>query len=297
MRSRLLQPGRLAALWLLAFLCPLPVQAWNATGHRLTAAIAWEEMTPAARTQVTELLLLHPEAKIWETRWREYYPGILFAEAASWADELRQQAKLSGMADDAAHRDWHYLDWPLGVPRNQARRGQLLTQLERQAGIVANAEASPEDRAVALAWLIHLTGDAHQPLHNATWRIGDRWSDGGNGYVVIDPANARMPETNLHRFWDDLPGPPWVRGRRLHERVSLLRQWLPSTQVTQGTPVDWIEESHSLAASQVLPESPPPFTITPDYRKRSEELADRRIAEAGIRLGRWMNRLLGQVKR
>ena len=271
--------------------------AWNAAGHRLSAAIAWEELTPTVRSQVTNLLGAHPEADSWTKRWREPYAGILFSEASTWPDELRKSSPSDESEDHANHRDWHYIDWPVGVPRTQSRRGQLLIQLEQQARIVGDHGAPPKERAVALAWLIHLTGDAHQPLHSATWQINGRWTDGGNGHAVIDPDNPRLTETNLHRFWDDLPGPPWIRGKRLHERVTLMRQWRPSSQIQQGSPIDWVEESHALAMKDVVPTSPPPFTITADYRKRAEELADRRIVESAVRLGRWLNLLLSQEKR
>ena len=40
---------RLLLPLLLALAAPLPAEAWNAAGHRLSAAVAWAEMSPATR--------------------------------------------------------------------------------------------------------------------------------------------------------------------------------------------------------------------------------------------------------
>ena len=55
-------------------------------------------------------------------------------------------------------------------------------------------------RAIHLAWIFHLVGDVHQPLHAAS-RVTDRRDEregdrGGNGFG-LDEWNR-----NLHAFWD-----------------------------------------------------------------------------------------------
>ena len=44
-------------------LIALPLQAWNATGHRIVAAIAYDHLTAKARARVDELLRQHPDLK------------------------------------------------------------------------------------------------------------------------------------------------------------------------------------------------------------------------------------------
>src|SRR5205814_8107842 len=67
-----------------------------------------------------------------------------------------------------------------------------------------NPDVSSADKAVALAWLEHLVGDIHQPLHacsrfSPAYPKGDR---GGNLFMVKYHGNI----TNLHLFWDELLG-------------------------------------------------------------------------------------------
>jgi len=40
----------------------------------------------------------------------------------------------------------------------------ILTALAENEGVVKN-ENDPEPKAITLAWLFHLVGDIHQPLH------------------------------------------------------------------------------------------------------------------------------------
>ena len=42
----------------------------------------------------------------------------------------------------------------------------ILTALAENENVVKN-EGDPERKAIALAWLFHLVGDIHQPLHTA----------------------------------------------------------------------------------------------------------------------------------
>ena len=51
------------ALLLLALPLQAPLQAWNATGHRIVSAIAYDRLSPRARDRVDELLSQHPDFK------------------------------------------------------------------------------------------------------------------------------------------------------------------------------------------------------------------------------------------
>ena len=77
----------------------------------------------------------------------------------------------------------------------------ILTAMVENQRIVAT-ENNPERKAVALAWLFHLVGDVHQPLHAAQlftteYPQGDR---GGNE-ICVRVTQAGQP-MDLHRFGD-----------------------------------------------------------------------------------------------
>ena len=68
-----------------------------------------------------------------------------------------------------------------------------------------NVDESAESRAVNLCWVLHLTGDLHQPLHAATIVTPQKphGDELGGSYFVIGPEGRKV---NLHVFWDDLAG-------------------------------------------------------------------------------------------
>jgi S1/P1 Nuclease len=92
---------------------------------------------------------------------------VLFMQAARWADDIR-------IRDKAQNRpSWHYINWPFkpagqpdSVQINKAEPVNILTALAENESVVKNGNG-PERKAIALAWLFHLVGDIHEPLHTA----------------------------------------------------------------------------------------------------------------------------------
>lgn len=309
----------MARLLLLAgvLLLARPAVAWNAAGHRLVAAIAWQQMTEAERDAVAAMLAAHADAGRWE---KQIHPGEdhalgLFLAASTWPDDIRGDPRfhdegseeptplLPGFPDMARHRGWHYLNLPVGeVRRHGAPAGELDHRLRLLVETLTDPGVVPAQRAYALAWLIHLVGDIHQPLHVATRHDASGEDDaGGNGLAVFAPENTRKPDTNLHAWWDDLPGPPWLRGSRLMTRAETLRRQHPAGAAAAGTPaLDtdlWRDESYVLAKGFVyapwLASAPVmPVSLDADYRRQARRLVDERVATAGDRLARLLTSLL-----
>src|SRR5258706_110756 len=87
--------SRVALALVVALCLPQAVLAWNGTGHRLVAAIAWDNMSPAAR-QNASAILNAASNKICLSQL--FPPGNLstaerqrqnFIVAATWPDEIR----------------------------------------------------------------------------------------------------------------------------------------------------------------------------------------------------------------
>jgi hypothetical protein len=164
---------------------------------------------PNALSKAETLLRSHPW---YESRWR-YELGkaaeskrgeILFMHAARWANDIRTEARLQREAR------WHYINWPFkpeGEPANvrslPAHPDNILAAQEDNDRLL-RSNADPPKRAVALAWVFHLIGDSHQPLHTVQmftreYANGDR---GGNE-ICIRTAPGQ-PALNLHQLWDGL---------------------------------------------------------------------------------------------
>src|SRR5580658_3508546 len=119
--------GSLAA-WTAVLYLASPAQAWNATGHRAVAAIAYARLSPIARARVDELLRHHPDYKTLLTQDAPADPAgrsrAAFLVAATWPDiikgdprfydNLSQDARstplLPGFPDMGRHTNWHYVD-------------------------------------------------------------------------------------------------------------------------------------------------------------------------------------------
>jgi hypothetical protein len=188
------------------------------------------------------------------------------------------------------HKYWHFEDQPFtrdNTPLPPIPSPNLRSQIAAFRQVLASAKADPL-KSFDLSWLLHLVGDAHQPLHFTT-RItasapdGD---DGGNG-VTLSASGA----PNLHSFWDDVLG---TDDSPLH--ASTATSTLPNPSPGAANDLDvshWAQESLNVAEQTVykLPIGPGagPFTITQAYRTDAIRVAKGRIALAGARLAKIVN--------
>ena len=292
----------------LALFLPCHALAWNSAGHRLIAAIAWENLEHSTRLEATRLLREHPDYARWHRRASaDAEARTAFIEASTWPDQIRQDRRfysagtdqptptLPGYPDMERRRNWHYVNRPLAdVTGKHPVSGQIDTQLVALAQTLGNPEASSLDRHYALPWLIHLTGDAHQPLHASIRLDADgHWDKLGNGMRVVNPFNPKKTSSTLHAFWDDLPGPSGLRGERLDVAMRALLAVYPRPP-RSGTSQSWIEESWQIAGESGYPKGNEPVpTISEAFYANSREIANRRVTQAGHRLAALLNSLLG----
>jgi len=149
-----------------------------------------------------------------------------------------------------------------------------------------------------LAFLIHLVGDIHQPLHTTT--NADR---GG----TCQQVNVVPAEKNLHYAWDDAvvvvlekqlgttdPEATAHKIEALYPATGDLKTWKPG----ESEQIAW--ESHQLAQADVYaelgiperscsmvscdPATNTPVTMSPMYMDREGNVVGRQLAKAGHRL-------------
>jgi hypothetical protein len=323
MRTRL----PLLAVVLLLGLCPSAARAWNSTGHEVVAQIAWRELKPAARAKVLAILKEHPHfASLIEPSdvkpEEPTYAERSFMHAAVWPDRLRTARNKSER--DLHRPEWHYVNNPIifdGTDRatlelpalaDKAEAGKppanILQAMEWATALLKNADAPAADRAIALAWLEHLVGDLHQPLHacalfGRSYPRGDR---GGNLVAVKYHGNL----TNLHTFWDELLG-GYVAPRLVAAVTDKVAEKYPRAafdkELAATAFADWSAESFVLAREVVYgggkvlgvtrdASAADKGATTPErperYDETARETARRRVALAGYRLADLMNRIL-----
>jgi len=282
-------------LALIFFAVHSPAGAWNAAGHRLVAVIAWQQLSPPVQKAIAEALSRHPDYERWTEKSHSTKGVDIFAEASTWPDDIRNDPRfydeerepatpaLSGLPDTARHKRWHFVDLNAA---GKVESGEVDRQIERLVAVL-RANGKMADISYALPWLAHLVADIHQPLH-----VGRHGDEGGNQVKIENPFNKRLPFSNLHLYWDDLPGPPWQRGKRLEQNATRLLDEYPAP--VQGNVALWRNESHQLLAEaypntrgSLLP------IISEDFQQRSRAIAERRIVEAGFRLGGLLESIFG----
>jgi hypothetical protein len=288
-----------------------PAHAWDELGHRVVARIAWDHMTPAARQNSIRLLqaappasgiaLLMPQTGTMEERQREW-----FVQTAVWSDMIRDRDHVGSRY---AHSDWHYVNFfwevgPNGQPRDRddlPRAGELLNQMQRISQSLGSASVPDSAQAIDLAWLLHLGGDSHQPLHNNA-RItaedpeGDR---GGNSFRLA----GLYPFNNLHAYWDALVGfaVPWGADDRTEADYvgtiaqTVARRWPQARmrgQILPGQFEQWSREGVRIAQRTAY-DTPRNQPARPGYRSAAWRAAEPRVALAGYRLADLLNQRLG----
>jgi hypothetical protein len=202
-----------------------PVYAWGEVGHKVVARIAWNNMKPETRAKVIDLLDDAPkDADLASLRpsgmSKDDANRALFEAAAYWPDIVRAQKTDAEKARRAKyhHSPWHYYDMffeqdpKTGRVRERTDKKNASENALERLGILTaqlgSTTLKSADRAIALAWVEHLVGDVHTPLHNVA-RISEtepEGDQGGNLFKLEEkPAPGKQYPENLHSFWDDLP--------------------------------------------------------------------------------------------
>jgi hypothetical protein len=108
------------------------------------------------------------------------------------------------------HSNWHYSDtfWTIQNGKvgllNPPDEGGLALEKIIEFIKLESSNAKDSDKAIAVAWLEHLIGDIHQPLH-ASARVTDlepKGDQGANLFLLTPKNTPRDKQENLHSFWD-----------------------------------------------------------------------------------------------
>ena len=274
----------------LVLLSPPAALAWGRSGHRIIATLASQRLTPAARTQVEALLAGNPD-------------GRSLAAVSMWADRVKYGAHPETY-------NWHFVDIPLSrdnydpgrdCPYVPGKGDCVVAALARMRDVLADPSRRRRDRVEALEFVVHLTGDLHQPLH-----VAERDHDKGANSVKVVWFGARERRSQgqrqawtLHAVWDD--GLIAAAQRSDMQYVVHLNGWLAARDeaaLRQGSPVAWTLEAHALARSQAYRDTdgksipPSGARLGRAYYEARIDAVDAQLARAGVRLARLLNEAL-----
>jgi S1/P1 Nuclease len=305
-----------------------PALAWNDEGHMAVAYLAYQRLRPATRDRANALLKLNP----YYPRWVAAIPAgtppadadrMIFMIAATWPDQIRgdptykddgpnlgntpagpDTARNIGYADHLRHKYWHFIDIPYsqdGTPLPRVPAPNAETQIATFRAALG-ADKSDDVKSYDLAWLEHLVGDVHQPLH-AINRISAAMPEGdfGGGLALLCAAPCG---STLHLFWDRLVGSqssialPTAQADLATELRSAMNvaKKLPEADARlagSASEAAWVRESFADAKRYVyvgpIGPGPGPYTITPAYFEAAKRVAEQRATLAGARLANLLN--------
>jgi hypothetical protein len=283
-----------------------PAYAWDEFGDRVIARIAWENMTPQARTRAVQVL----QGASQDMRLLQGFSGplsedrqmALFLAAATWPDDVRPPDSRSARFHKG---DRHFVnvfwrqntDFGPITQLNEPPRGNLLNHLPRLLNDSLRS-SNPARAARALAWVTHLVGDVHQPLHNSA-RVtpNDRLPDGDRGGNLFE---LRGRPDNLHSFWDNVVDRNTFRpGEQEPARVQRVAAELSTRFPRSGFASElaitdfreWSLAGVRLAQSSVYVDPLERNDFVPQaYERQAFEAAQPRMALAGYRLADLLNR-------
>lgn len=302
---------------LLAFLsCGIPAFAWDEAGHKITAYIAWQRMTPEVRERVIKILRSAPEdshlatfylsygSRSEEARKREF-----FMLAATWADIIKDK-DFDVRYKNYNHSNWHYFNtlWTIKDDKvvfvtSTQDLGHMMEKLADFDKAIRGS-ANDAEKAIAIAWLEHLIGDLHQPLHTSgrSRDEGDQKGDQGGNLFSLTPKGAK-DRLNLHSFWDgvlrqNMPNTSDAcDADYLDPMAQTIMKAFPysslQNRIANGRYAVWEKESIDIATTEVYKGVKRYELPSDDYKKKALKIGQERMALGGYRLGDLFNEVFG----
>lgn len=254
----------------LATLYANQIQAWGGEGHQAVGALAIEQLSPAAKAVLVEIMGTGDLEEL--SSW------------CNWPDEFRSTEEGAWTAPQ------HYINMVPGAMRYDRIRdcptGMCLTEsIILYADELADTALPQDVRQRAFGRVCHFVGDIHQPLH-----AGFGHDRGGNLVKIL----YKGEESDIHSYWDHLMieahAANWL------DLFNQLKQSIttPESDLRSGYEVEWTNESHELAVTRAYPGR---LEINEDFARKSWEMAQAQLLKGGSRLAQVLNAALTQAEK
>lgn len=239
--------------------------SWGKNGHRIVGEIAQRNLDSSTLKKIRELAGDDDLSRL-----------------ANWPDEIRSDPKMGYTTP------WHYVSIPNGKTyweQKRSKEGDVIEALYRFEDTLRDTKETKEHKLDALRFLIHMTGDLHQPLH-----VGLAEDRGGNSIRV----KWFKSETNLHTVWDE----ELIDFEKLSftEYSNYLNHFTKDEKKDweKGSFIDWAKESQDLRPKVYdLPES---GSLSYEYNYKVKPIIEQRLKQAGLRLAYVLNKIFNQEK-
>ena len=275
-------------------------------------------MSPEVRERAFKILMSAPEDAdlsvfyLQDSRSADIKKRELFMLASTWADIVRD-SKFKMRAEKYHHSNWHYDDdfWTFEngkvkiLPNPNEDGGKAVEKLVEFDKALKDAAVSDEEKAIALAWILHLGGDIHQPLHTSAriTELEPKGDQGGNLFLLTPKDTPREKSENLHWFWDSILGRIIPRKDMSDaEYITLIGDSIMNkyprdemqNRLEIGNFRQWMKGSLQLATTDVFSSDLIRYeTPSAKYRRNAFKVSEEQMALAGYRLGAMLEQIFG----
>jgi len=303
----------LILLGVILFVPSVSFGGWGLAEQRVIASIAWANMSPHTRAAAVELLRQAPE----DIRWlvlTDYHdhsvnartnPRNQFLAAINWAERVRNPMAEDDLRFKYHCSSWHYANFLFAepgvvipdIPAFQPEEVNVIERLQFFQTALANNDEPLSNRAIELAWTIHLLGNIHHPLLIAS-RVTKLEPEGDHGGNLF-----RLKGRSLQRYWNTILSKhrKYRKGESEDAYIKRLADEIMRTnprkqladRLKPGKVDEWAAESFELAKTVVYSGVNRGQEPSSDYEHRSLQVVKLRIALAGYRLAQMLNTLFG----
>ncbi len=242
--------------------------AWGTTGHRVVAEIAENHLSCKAERQIKKII-----------------GNQKLAYWANWPDFIKSNPDWK-MADS-----WHYINFPGGMNRQQfdlALNNSSDENLYKRVLIIMdelknNKDLSLEKKQENLYFLLHLIGDAHQPLH-----VGREEDLGGNKIEVEWFKNT----TNIHSLWDSKLVDFQQYSYTEYAEVLDIQDKKFNKNLADGNLNDWLFDSYQ-KAEDIYANTKAGDKLWYNYNYDYVSTLEGQLLKGGLRLAKVLNEIFG----
>ncbi len=242
--------------------------AWGTTGHRVVAEIAENHLSCKAKRQIKKII---GDQKL--------------AYWANYPDFLKSNPDWK-MADP-----WHYINFPEGLNRvdfDKELESSSNENLYKRTLIIIEELKNHKNNSIEknqenLYFLLHLIGDAHQPLH-----IGREEDLGGNKIQLEWFRDA----TNLHSLWDSKLIDFQQYSYTEYAEVLDFHDKKFNKTLTDGNLNNWLYDSYQ-KAEHIYANAKSDDKLSFKYNYDNVATLEEQLLKGGLRLAKVLNQVFG----
>jgi hypothetical protein len=243
------------------------VWAWGLTGHRIVSEIAERHLTKKAKRNIQKII------------GRQH-----LAYWANWPDFVKSDHAFDETSP------YHYINTAGNLGQDDFRmalqnspENNIYKQLIRLTEDLKNRSNSLTEQQQNLYFLIHLIGDAHQPMH-----VGRPEDLGGNKISVTWFGKS----DNLHRVWDSSLVDYEKYSYTEYANVLDIHDKGYNAALVTGDYATWLYDTH-IVANKIYADAANDSNLSYRYIYDNKYVVEEALLKGGLRLAKMLNEIFG----